>query len=169
MGFCFIYLPAIVSVATYFDKKRAFASGIASCGAGFGTFIFAPITNLLDDDYGWSWTLMIIGALVLFCIPLGLLFKPINDDKSHQSAESCEATDESGDSENTAIHCFGCNSVCVTKMGEGYIDLLYDAKFILYVLSNLLTTIGFAVPYAYTVASLKRRKILSRAHCSLKD
>lgn len=34
VGFGFIYLPAIVTVGYYFEKKRAFATGIAVCGSG---------------------------------------------------------------------------------------------------------------------------------------
>ena len=45
VGFGFIYLPAIVSVSVYFEKKRAFATGIAVCGSGLGTFIMAPVTS----------------------------------------------------------------------------------------------------------------------------
>ena len=165
LGFGFIYLPAIVVVATYFDKKRAFASGIASCGAGFGTFILAPIINILDASLGWYWTLFILGVLVLFCIPLGILLKPIKGTNTpNHSTESREGTEETGDSGNNAIDCFGQTSLLLAKMGNGYIELLYDAKFILFVLSNLLTNIGFAVPYAYTVASPKKTVILlSRA------
>ena len=40
-----VYLPAIVSVSVYFQKKRAFATGIAVCGSGVGTFIMAPVTK----------------------------------------------------------------------------------------------------------------------------
>ena len=161
MGFGLIYLPAITGVAAYFDKKRAMAIGIASSGAGFGTLIFAPVRNLLNENFGWSWTLMLNGALVIFCIPLGLLFKPIQDNKSHQSTETCEETDGRGELGNThsglaTIDCCGCISACVTKMEKGYIDLLYDAKFILLMLSNLLTNIGFAVPFAYAVVIVKR-------------
>ena len=161
MGFGLIYLPAITGVAAYFDKKRAMAIGIASSGAGFGTLIFAPVRNLLNENFGWSWTLMLNGALVIFCIPLGLLFKPIQDNKSHQSTETCEETDGRGELGNThsglaTIDCCGCISACVTKMEKGYIDLLHDAKFILLMLSNLLTNIGFAVPFAYAVVIVKR-------------
>ena len=164
-GFGLIYLPAITCVAVYFDKKRAMATGIASCGAGFGTLIFAPIINLLNENFGWSWTLMIIGALVLFCIPMSLLFKPIKENNVHQSTETCEKTDGRGYSAKThtglaVIDCFGCISGCVSMMGKGYSDLLHDAKFILFMLSNLLTNIGFAVPFAYTVVILKRKIIL---------
>ena len=89
---------------------------------------------------------MIIGALVLFCIPLGLLFKPIKDNKSHQSPETYDETDGRDKRMNW----------------EGYIDLLYDAKFILFMLSTLLANIGTTVPFAYTVVSTKQIK------CSLR-
>ena len=46
LGLGLIYLPAIVSVSIYFEKKRAFATGIAVCGSGLGTFIFAPLTKV---------------------------------------------------------------------------------------------------------------------------
>ena len=34
MGFGLMYLPSIVIVGYYFDKKRAFATGLATCGSG---------------------------------------------------------------------------------------------------------------------------------------
>lgn len=34
-----IYLPAIVSVGYYFEKRRSLAIGIAVCGTGVGTFL----------------------------------------------------------------------------------------------------------------------------------
>ena len=156
-GFCLIFVPAITGIAAYFDKRRAIATGIASCGAGFGTFIFTPIIHFLNENFGWSCTLMIIGALVLLCIPLGLLFKPIKDDKSQQSTEPCERDDLGNMKVLGNIGCFGCISVCATKMGNGYIDLLYDARFILFTLSNMFANMGTAVAFVYTVVRTKQR------------
>ena len=34
IGFGFVFLPAIVTVGYYFEKRRAFATGIAVCGSG---------------------------------------------------------------------------------------------------------------------------------------
>ena len=76
-GFGLIYLPAIVSVTTYFEKKRSLATGIAVCGSGFGTFIFAPLINLLLTEYGWRGAMLIISAIVLECIIFGALFRPL--------------------------------------------------------------------------------------------
>lgn len=51
--------------------------GIAVCGSGLGTFLFAPITSALIENYGWRGAMAIIGALILNCVPLGLIFKPV--------------------------------------------------------------------------------------------
>lgn len=77
LGFGLIYLPAIVSVTTYFEKRRSLATGIAVCGSGFGTFIFAPLINLLLTQYGWRGAMLIIAAVVLECIIFGALFRPL--------------------------------------------------------------------------------------------
>jgi len=49
-----MYLPSIVMVGFYFDKKRALATGIAVCGSGVGTFVLAPIISFLVSAYGWK-------------------------------------------------------------------------------------------------------------------
>ncbi|KAJ8973699.1 hypothetical protein NQ317_000751 [Molorchus minor] len=79
IGFGLIYLPAIVSVTTYFEKKRSLATGIAVCGSGFGTFIFAPIISQLLKEYGWRGSILIIAGIVLECIIFGALFRPLEE------------------------------------------------------------------------------------------
>lgn len=80
LGFGLIYLPAIVSVTMYFEKKRSLATGIAVCGSGFGTFIFAPIISKLLSEYGWRGSILIIAGLVLQCILFGSLFRPLENE-----------------------------------------------------------------------------------------
>ncbi|CAK1550128.1 unnamed protein product [Leptosia nina] len=77
IGFGLIYLPAIVSVTVWFERYRSLATGIAVCGSGLGTFLFAPITSALITNYGWRGAMAIIGAFILNCIPLGLMFRPV--------------------------------------------------------------------------------------------
>lgn len=72
-----MYLPAIVSVSHYFDKKRSFATGIAVCGSGIGTFIFAPVSKLLVDEYTWKGAVLIEAGIILNCILCGALFRPL--------------------------------------------------------------------------------------------
>lgn len=77
LGFGMIYLPAIVSVTCYFEKYRSLATGIAVCGSGLGTFIFAPLVDLLVTSYGWRITVGVISGLVMLCTLFGMLFRPL--------------------------------------------------------------------------------------------
>lgn len=77
LGFGLIYLPAIVSVTQYFEARRSLATGIAVCGSGFGTFVFAPLTEYLIGNYGWRGAMLIIGGIVLNCIIFGAMFRPL--------------------------------------------------------------------------------------------
>lgn len=36
IGYGFIFLPAACTISFYFEKRRAFATGIAVCGSGIG-------------------------------------------------------------------------------------------------------------------------------------
>ena len=75
----------------YFEKKRAFATGIAVCGSGLGTFLMAPLVHGLIDRHGWEKAFLITGAIVLLCVLLGALFRPIpNDDSAVDSGIEAE-------------------------------------------------------------------------------
>ena len=78
VGFGMIYLPAIVTVGHWFDKKRAFATGLAVCGTGIGTFIFAPLSQHLIQEYEWRGAHLIIAGIVLNCAVCGAIFRPLD-------------------------------------------------------------------------------------------
>ncbi|KAK3746743.1 hypothetical protein RRG08_059574 [Elysia crispata] len=65
LGLSFMYLAGIVAVSTYFHKRRTVATGLATCGSGVGMVLFAPLMDVLLHQYGWRWTLMVLGAVVL--------------------------------------------------------------------------------------------------------
>lgn len=90
LGCGLIYLPAIVSVTTYFEKYRSLATGIAVCGSGLGTFIFAPLNQMLIHEYGWRGAFLILSAIILNCIIFGALFRPLEyeDDVSSSSSQA---------------------------------------------------------------------------------
>lgn len=80
-GFGLIYLPSIVSVGYYFEKKRALATGIAVCGSGIGTFMFSPVNNLLLRDFDWKYLLVIHAGLILNACVCGMLMRPLEPPK----------------------------------------------------------------------------------------
>lgn len=83
-----IYLPAIVSVTCYFEKYRSLATGIAVCGSGLGTFIFAPFVDFLVTNYGWRITVGVISGLVLLCTLFGMLFRPLPTEEPQTTFEN---------------------------------------------------------------------------------
>ncbi|XP_045498925.1 monocarboxylate transporter 2 isoform X2 [Colias croceus] len=78
IGFCMIYMPAVLTVGFYFERWRALATGLALCGSGVGTLIFAPLTAMLLEKYGWRGTILVNGCFVLVCLVCGAMFRPIN-------------------------------------------------------------------------------------------
>ncbi|KAG6457555.1 hypothetical protein O3G_MSEX010382 [Manduca sexta] len=232
-GFGLIYLPAIVSVTVWFERYRSLATGIAVCGSGLGTFLFAPITSALITKYGWRGAMAIIGALVLNCIPLGLIFRPVPErprtpvtepmlpkknksplkrsqsteqvtkangkvddgdiarltlsqpalNKPHEQkqqpysrhgsgimqrpdvlyqgsmtslakfrAPSPERAHTSKEEREERCECLPCSAESRAALSEMLdLSLLVDPIFILFAVSNFLTSIGFYIPYVYTV------------------
>jgi len=56
-----MYLPAVVSVSLYFEKKRPLAVGLAMCGTGVGTCTFGPLSTYLLSYMDWKGAHFILG------------------------------------------------------------------------------------------------------------
>lgn len=76
-GLSLCYVASVVIVAYYFEKKRSFATGLAVCGSGIGTFIFAPLIQFLLGEYGWRGTTLILAGLFLNLAVCGLLMRDL--------------------------------------------------------------------------------------------
>lgn len=64
-------------VGYYFDKRRALATGMAVCGSGIGSFVFAPLCEYLLSEFDWKGAMWIISALVLNGMVFAGLFRPL--------------------------------------------------------------------------------------------
>jgi len=76
LGTSLIYLPSIVIVSVYFERRRALATGMAVCGTGVGTIVFAPLVECLLEVYGWRGTLLIEAGLLLNCCVCAAFYLP---------------------------------------------------------------------------------------------
>lgn len=68
-----MYLPAIVAVNYYFESKRALATGIAVCGSGVGTFVFAPLASYMLQEYNWEGSHIILAGIIFNGVVSGRL------------------------------------------------------------------------------------------------
>lgn len=62
-GVACCYVPAVSTVQRWFLRRRAFASGLAVSGIGFGTVVAPPLSGLLIGELGWR-SAMVVTALV---------------------------------------------------------------------------------------------------------
>lgn len=89
-GFGLIYLPAIVMVGYYFDRRRAFATGIAVCGSGIGGFVFAPMCVFLLEIYGWKGAMWIISGIVFHGAIFASFYRPLDERKTVCDSVDCD-------------------------------------------------------------------------------
>lgn len=96
LGTSLVFAPSLVMVGKYFDKRRAFASGIFGSGGSVGIMCLGPILDTLLAAFGWRYTYRIMAGAVLGICLLGCLYYPnvesdhrvtIDDPSSKQSTE----------------------------------------------------------------------------------
>ncbi|XP_075866102.1 monocarboxylate transporter 12 isoform X2 [Microcebus murinus] len=87
LGFALCYSPAIAMVGKYFSRRKALAYGIAMSGSGIGTFILAPVVQLLIEQFSWRGALLILGGFVLNLCVCGALMRPITLKEDHTTPE----------------------------------------------------------------------------------
>lgn len=75
------YLPAVVMVGRYFQKRRALAQGLSTTGTGFGTFLMTVLLKYLCAEYGWRNAMFIQGAVSLNLCVCGALMRPLSPGK----------------------------------------------------------------------------------------
>ncbi|KAF6032576.1 hypothetical protein EB796_009177 [Bugula neritina] len=76
IGFGLMYMPAVISVSLYFEKKRPLAVGLGMCGTGVGTFVFGPTGKFLLDNMDWKGAHYIIAGIILNGAVFAALIRP---------------------------------------------------------------------------------------------
>ncbi|XP_048200548.1 monocarboxylate transporter 14 isoform X2 [Perognathus longimembris pacificus] len=77
LGSGMAYLPAVVMVGRYFQKRRALAQGLSTTGTGFGAFLMTALLKYLCSEYGWRNAMFIQGAVCLNLCVCGALMRPL--------------------------------------------------------------------------------------------
>lgn len=75
VGFGIIFVVSYVTPVRWFDRRRGLAVGIATAGAGIGTFVVPPISELLITRVGWrvAYAVLTIGFLVVLLLAVLVL------------------------------------------------------------------------------------------------
>lgn len=108
IGFGLIFLPSIVIVGYYFEKKRSIATGISVAGSGFGIIIMPLLCEMLLEALGWKKTVCVLGVITLASIAFGSLYRPlkpvpIEEPEEKVSARSQGTEDRQGKPRRTHL------------------------------------------------------------------
>lgn len=81
--------------AKYFVRRRSFATGLVTAGAGLGVFALAPINQKLIDSYGLSIVYRVLGFVIPVNCFLALFYDPnikeeLAQDNNQETSESPE-------------------------------------------------------------------------------
>ncbi|GFN83936.1 monocarboxylate transporter [Plakobranchus ocellatus] len=100
----------------YFETKRSFATGLAVCGSGFGTFVLAPVCKLLIEAYSWQGAMLLLGGFTLNIIVCGIIFRPLEDNETQNKSKN--ATKEAATEEEVHLLVNGKAGNTTTSTGD---------------------------------------------------
>ncbi|XP_008825718.1 monocarboxylate transporter 12 isoform X1 [Nannospalax galili] len=155
LGFALCYSPAIAMVGKYFSRRKALAYGIALSGSGIGTFILAPIVQLLIEQFSWRGALLILGGFVLNLCVCGALMRPITLKEDHSSSEKNHDHGTQKEDYSPLTKEWAQTSLCCSLQREYSFLLMSD--FVVLAVSVLFMAYGcsplfvYLVPYALSV------------------
>ncbi|XP_021379012.1 monocarboxylate transporter 13-like [Mizuhopecten yessoensis] len=144
IGFGLLYLPSIVIIGTYFDKRRALATGMAVCGAGVGAFAFAPLSEFLLETYGWRGTMWIMSAIVLNGVVCSAVYRPLETSFDRNVQKIVTAKYAHDNFANNCGKC--CQKSCSPIKAMFDFTLLKSPTMLMYGASCLFVMFGFFIP-----------------------
>ncbi|CAG2177127.1 unnamed protein product [Oppiella nova] len=77
-GLGLLYLPQVMIVTYWFDKRLSLATGIGVCGSGIGIAIFALLSDHLIETYGWKGAMLLLSGLMFSCVAFSSLFRKVD-------------------------------------------------------------------------------------------
>ncbi|KAE8590756.1 hypothetical protein XENTR_v10018193 [Xenopus tropicalis] len=157
LGFALCYSPAIAMVGKYFEKRKALAYGIAMSGSGIGTFILAPVVQLLIEQFSWRGALLILGGFVSNLCVCGALMRPITlkEDSLHyplkQEQMENEPTQSGRLDSSCSPLCQDCSHKRLCYCTKKEYSFLLKPKFMVLAVSFLFLAYGCSPPFVYLV------------------
>ncbi|XP_034825437.1 monocarboxylate transporter 14 isoform X2 [Maniola hyperantus] len=68
---------SFVSLNHYFSKKRGQAVGLSMAGTGFGLMVMPQLIKILLGEYGFRWTVVILGGMSFHAVLGSCLLQPV--------------------------------------------------------------------------------------------
>ncbi|CAF1233268.1 unnamed protein product [Rotaria sordida] len=142
IGMGLVYLPSIVMVGYYFEKKRAIATGIVTAGTGIGSIIFGPFSRFLFDKLGWKYGLLVLACILSGCTLCAAFMRPLKPIRKRRILEPMQPSDaNSGSAPSNYINVIVVlQLVCLTHLIQ-HVEIAKQNRQQLNYLRNELNTV----------------------------
>ena len=129
IGSSFSFVPSIVMLGEYFDKRLALANGLGTSGSGVGSLVASPAINYLLRVVGWSNSLRILSGAAVFLVVACFLYKPY---KTVMRQRDRNVTKQ-------------CSQLCDVSIWK-------NRAYVAWVLTVALFQFGYPVPFVHLVS-----------------
>lgn len=146
IGSSLSYLPALVMVALYFEKRRSLATGIAAAGGNIGAIALAPLQQIIVESFGWRNCFRFLSGFSLLTVVCGVLFKPLPDPQEEniplEQSPSCYVESDSS----------------ILNRSKGLFRLIRDCKFpksprfLVWAVAGTIACFGYFMPHVHLVS-----------------
>ena len=156
------YVPSIIAVTYYFDKRRSLATGLAVTGSGLGAFAFPPIIAAVIEEYSWKGTLLIFGGICLNMSGSGALYRPLPrytvdkiQSNNHPKSNDIDMTlSEESSKSSTVAAKTSAKDKFKTELRlliQSMLDksLFQDKIFLYFCAANFILYLWISIPYVY--------------------
>jgi len=133
-----IRTSSFLVVAKYFQKRKPFATGLLTAGAGLGMFTLAPLTQILLDNFGLDNTFRLLAGIAFVGGIPAVTYDPNVEETDPQDSEATESEDE--------------NSDAVRKVKLVDCSVWGVPTFSVFALAFMMNSIGRAVPTIHLVS-----------------
>ena len=127
IGSSFSFVPSIVMLGEYFDKRLALANGLGTSGSGVGSLVASPAINYLLRVVGWSNCLRILSGVAAFLVVACFLYKPLKKRRRDRNVTK------------------QCSKLCDVSIWK-------NRAYLAWVLTVALFQFGYPVPFVHLVS-----------------
>jgi len=151
VGFGLLYLPSVVIVPKYFvHKHRGLATGVVLCAAGVGTFLVAPLAQLMLDSWGWRGAMQGLALLAgVLCTLCGCFMAPPPSSELPPIPQAASATSGSEVKRSALERLLGAPLAC----SPGLLMAL--------AMADLLSTLSLYIPYTHLPSAVQAHGVTS--------
>ena len=135
LGTSISYLPALVMVGQYFEKKRSLATGLAASGSNLGALSLAPLQQTLVTNYGWRNCYRALAGLSLLIIACGAMFKPFPEKKA-----------------SSELNGASLDLVKLQRKKKKTLGFPKNSRFIIWAIASTIAVFGYFIPHTNLVS-----------------